>query len=90
MHIQYLRRPRGSLRLHLPLDPEVSFAETFGYRYGGRPAQRLLDEGVVAVSSPHALWAGDVLDGQILALETHGDPREFVHRHLECCTKEVE
>ena len=33
---------------------------------GRRPAEHLLDEGVVRVAAAHALRAGDVLDGQRL------------------------
>lgn len=80
--MRYLLGSCRLLRLHLALNPEVRLVEALADADGGGPREGLLDEGVVAVAPPHPLGAGDVSDGEVLALEAHRDRRELVHAHL--------
>lgn len=79
---------RRLLRLYLALDPEVRLFQALGDADGGGPREGLLDEGVVAVAPPYPLGAGDVSDGELLALEAHRDRRKLVHAHLVRCDRQ--
>lgn len=49
--------------------------------HGGGPTEFLLDESVVRVSPSYTLWAGDVVDWELLILKTEDDLSHLVHAH---------
>ena len=49
--------------------------------HGWSPAKLLLDERVVGVAATDTLWAGDVVDGQLLVLEAEDYLSHLVHAH---------
>lgn len=54
---------------------------TYDELHGGRPAELLLDQGIVGVAAAHALWTSNVLDLQVLALDAHHSRSHVVHAH---------
>eukprot|EP00964_Phaeocystis_antarctica_P082132 scaffold51468_cov56-Phaeocystis_antarctica.AAC.4 len=77
------RVERAAELLDLRRDPGVRVAEPLLEGGRRRPAQHLLDEGVVRVAAADALGAGDVLDGQRLAAKLEDKLGHLVHRdHL--------
>ena len=69
----------GSLSSNLPLYPLVGYLQPVSDGHRRRPTKSILDHGVVTVTSTHAHGARDVLEGQVLAFEGHGDGSELVH-----------